>query len=170
VTARRWLRVFTLAGGAVALASFARADAPTGPDGQYGLFNQSTEVIPDQQTGLYWQRYPSTTAVYYANSFDVCASLSLATPGGSTGWRVPSYKELMTILDEVPHTEYEGGSLVQKFIDSHAFPGTQPAYYWTSSPYLQNINPNNAYAIDFGTGSPNQLGTGNQAYVRCVHD
>jgi hypothetical protein len=168
VIARRWLRVCTVAGGAIVLTSFARADAPTGQDGQYNLFNLNSDVIQDVQTGLYWQRYASTTAVDYASSFGVCASLSLDTM--TTGWRVPSYKELMTLVDEVPHTEYEGGSLVYKAIDSHAFPGTATTNpYWTSSPYVSQSN--SAYVINFRTGVPTYADMSSAGYfVRCVHD
>jgi hypothetical protein len=164
VSARRWLRVSTLAGGAVVLASVARADAPLD---QYGLFNLNSDVIQDVHTGLQWQRYASTTPVTYDGSFAVCSSLSLDTL--TTGWRVPSYKELMTLVDEEPHTEYENGALVEKAIDPNAFPGMAvDNSYWTSS--LFPAQSGYAYVINFRTGIPQGDDASFSHYVRCVHD
>jgi hypothetical protein len=163
----RWIRVVVASGGVFALASLARADAP--PD-QYGLFNSTYQAIQDVQTGLLWQRYPVTVSYTTALSFNdaatYCATLSL--DGNATGWRVPSYKELLTLVDEAPHVEYENGGLTTKWIDGNAFPGTavdEP--YWTSS--LYPLQSGYAYVVDFSTGIPVQAATGKQNYVRCVH-
>jgi hypothetical protein len=150
--------------GVVALSSLARADAP--PD-QYNLFNLNTVIIEDLNTGLHWQRYPSLTPVPWAGTFGVCDSVSLDTY--TTGWRVPSYKELLTLVDEVPHTEYENGALVQKAIDPNAFPGTAvDTPYWSSS--VPASQPTNGYAVNFHTGVPQLQDTLTSFYVRCVHD
>jgi hypothetical protein len=163
VSARLWLRV-TSAAAAVALSSLARADAP--PD-QYDLFNVNSDVIQDLYTDLYWQRYASSTPVPWARSFAVCESLSLGKY--PNGWRVPSYKELLTLVDEAPHTEYESGALVQKAIDPNAFPGTTvDTPYWTSS--MPASQPTNAYAVNFHTGVPQLQDALTSFYVRCVHD
>lgn len=160
---RVWLRV-TSAAGVVALASLARADAP---GDQYNLFNLNSDVIQDNWTGLRWQRYASTTPVPWAGTFGVCASLSLDTY--TTGWRVPSYKELLTLVDEAPHTEYENGALVQKAIDPNAFPRILvDTPYWTSS--ASAAQPGNAYSVNFHTGVPQIQDELNSLYVRCVHD
>jgi hypothetical protein len=155
----------TVGAGAVALASLARADAPSD---QYDFFNSNNDVIHDAQTGLYWQRYASSTTVTWDGAFTVCSSLSL--DAYTMGWRVPSYKELLTIVDEVPHTEYEGGGLVSKALDSHAFPGAEvvTAAYWTSSTYPADSG--SAYSVDFENGVPQQEVKSHLLYVRCVHD
>jgi hypothetical protein len=157
------MRVAVVAGSVVSLASFARADAPID---QYGLFDQTKQSIQDVRTGLYWQRYASTTPVLYAGAFTACSTLTL---DGVTTWRVPSYKELLTIVDEVPHEEYEGGQLVLKAIDSHAFPGTSTtsAYYSSS---LMPSSPGSAFAVSFHTGQALPQDVATTAYVRCVHD
>jgi len=163
VSGPRWLRVAVIAGGVISLASFARADAPIN---QYGLFDQTTPYILDQRTGLTWQRYASTTPVLYADAFAVCSALP---PDQGKVWRVPSYKELLTIVDEVPHEEYENGQLVLKAIDSHAFPGTAAGNpYWSSS--LMPSSPGYAFAVNFHTGAAVQQDVAFNGYVRCVHD
>ena len=160
----RWLRATVAATGVLALASLARADAP--PD-QYNLFNLNSDVIQDLWTGLSWQRYPPATSVTFDAAAAYCASLSLDTM--TTGWRVPSYKELLTIVDEAPHVEYEGAQLVQKAIDGNAFPGAAvDVPYWTSS--LYPAAKNNAYVVDFGNGGvPGPDAIVHSDYVRCVH-
>jgi hypothetical protein len=164
VTARRRLRATLAAGAVVALTTLARADAPMD---QYDLFNGSSDVIEDQRTGLTWQRTASPTPVTQEGAFTVCASLSLDSL--TSGWRVPSYKELLTLVDEAPHTEYEDGQLVEKAIDPNAFPNIAVDHaYWTSSPYtLQGAS---AYTVSFDTGLPAFDETIHSNYVRCVHD
>ncbi len=159
----RWVRVSALA-GVVGLASLARADAP--PD-QYGLFNLDSDTIEDLRTGLFWQRYPSPATYDWKSTFGACANVALTLH--PSGWRVPSYKELMTIVDEAPHTEYEQGALVTKAIDPNAFPGTPvTSNYWTSSSFPGQ--PGSGYAIDFGTGLPQAQSKTQTLFVRCVHD
>jgi hypothetical protein len=168
----RSLRGAGAAGALLALASLAQADdnCPTcAPIDQYNLFNQNNEVIQDQWAKLVWQRTPPGTAVSFYEAEVYCSTLVLSTGSGpSTGWRLPSYKELMTIVDETPHVEYEGGQLVTKWIDGYAFPAAPVAQpYWTSSMYPAIAG--YAYAIDFGSGLPQQANTPSSNFVRCVH-
>src|ERR1700722_7009203 len=130
--ARRWSRATFGASAILVLVTLARADAPFD---QYNLFNLNSDVIQDQQTGLYWQRYPPTNGVNFDGAALYCGQLSLDT--FASGWRVPSYKELLTLVDESPHVEYENGTVVEKYIDGNAFPGTEvlSSSYWTSSAY-----------------------------------
>jgi hypothetical protein len=89
--------------------------------------------------------------------------------GSSSGWRLPSYKELMTIVDETPHVEYDtsSGQLVTKWIDGDAFPAALVApAYWTSS-----VAPGaaSAYSVDFHSGEPGLVDVTFPGLVRCVH-
>jgi hypothetical protein len=163
----RWLRVAGGATALLALATLARADTDAPPD-QYNLFNLNSQVIQDDWTLLVWQRYPPTTQVSFYDAEVYCANLMLPTgSGASTGWRLPSYKELMTLVDEAPHVEYDDGALITKWIDGDAFPGaTVTTPYWTSSPYP--VGSGDAYTIDFSTGLPDHQ-NGNSYLVRCVH-
>jgi len=162
------LRATLAASAVVALATLARADAP---GDQYNLFNLNSDVIQDLRTGLYWQRYPLTTGLSFDDAATQCGQISLDTL--TTGWRVPSYKELLTLVDESPHVEYEGGQLVVKWVDGDAFPGDLAApvlthAYWTSSAY-PGTPPGAAYSVNFHTGFPQAQDMGTTLYVRCVH-
>jgi hypothetical protein len=159
----RALRIAVGVAGLVALSSLALADAPID---QYDLFTPGTQAIDDLQTKLIWQRYPPAVPASYADAATACATLSIA---GFTGtWRLPSYKELLTLVDEQPHVEYENGGLVTKAIDSHAFPGAPSGVaYWTSSPIgaLEGY----VYGVNFGTGAGEiHNPASDMLYVRCV--
>jgi hypothetical protein len=166
VTAPVRLRAVLGLTGAVAVAVIARADAP---GDQYALFNMNVETIQDVRTHLVWQRLYN--AVPQQRNFQGAAAYcnTLTLPSYPAGWRVPSYKELLTIVDESPHIEYENGSLASKAIDQHAFPGTlTDAPYWTSSLYPKDLL--RAYVVDFRDGRPLSYSLTYTAYVRCVYD
>ncbi len=176
MSARTSPRAMLAAAGVVVIASIARADAPSGPGGQYGLFDSNNTVIYDEFTRLTWQRAVPPKEYVFGDAANYCAGLSLGSL--PSGWRLPSYKELLTIVDESPHPEYDPatGSLVYKAIDSHAFGVTllggsltpTSAPYWSSSPYL--AIPKSVYTVEFTTGATVPLLTGVSTLVRCVHD
>ena len=152
-------------GGVVLCATTALADAPSD---QYYTFNGFDTKITDRYTGLVWQREVVFSGSW-ADAQLYCATLNLPQ-SSDCGWRLPSYKELLTLVDESPHGEYDSGSgqYVQKWIDPHAFLGTPVNFpYWTSSPVAKS---NGAWIVDFsnGVGTTDSLNAGN--YARCVHD
>ena len=148
----------------VATVSLARADAP--PD-QYGLFNSGTVTIYDNYTKLTWQRVAPAATYSFVAAATYCQGLSLDS---YTGWRVPSYKELLTLVDENPHDEYENGALIPHAVDPNAFPQTAVENpYWTSSVVPASGSPNYGYAVSFGDGTGQQQLLTQQLYVRCVH-
>ena len=158
------LRILAAAAGVIALGSLARADAPAE---QYSPFDLKDRSIVDNKTGLRWQRY-AASQLSFAGAVAYCAGLSL--DGFVAGaWRIPSYKELLTLVDEFPHTEYPTGAPVEIAIDGHAFPAIAvQAPYWTSSPYPPLAG--SAYAVDFGTGAGQNAATASASLnVRCVH-
>jgi hypothetical protein len=150
--------------GLVAIVSLARADAP--PD-QYAFFNSATLTIADNYTKLVWQRTAPSGPFQFGQAATYCQGLSL---DGYVDWRVPSYKELLTLVDEHPHFEYENGALVPHAIDPNAFPGTAVGTpYWTSSYYPEDPTQSSAYSIDFRSGQAFQTTLTQGLYVRCVH-
>lgn len=91
------------------------AAAPT------GRFVVSAQTVRDTRTGLVWQRAEGTTGMTYADAVAFCGGLTL---DGQSGWRLPRYKELMTLVD--PREAL--------FLDPTAFPATTTSNYWTSTP------------------------------------
>ncbi len=128
------------------------------PPGQYGLFSGQDRRITDLKTGLVWERSVSPAPINFATAQGTCTG----------GTRLPTMKELLTLIDEEPHRKYDTtiNANVEKFIDPQAFGAETPTdrAYWTSS--MQG--PNRAWTVDFGTGETVPEGVDAKAYVRCV--
>ena len=106
--------------GLLAVALYASTAMANAPYDQYAMFDQTSSTIQDVQTMLIWQRQ-----VVHADSWQgaqaYCDTLNLSQMMSyDCGWRVPSYKELLTLVDENPHGEYDIGSgkYLMKWIDS----------------------------------------------------
>jgi hypothetical protein len=144
----------------VAIALPVRADDPPGaPPDQYAFFDQSSTVIRDNKTGLAWTRSVSANVVSFAVAQTTCAGKS----------RLPTLKELLTLVDEQPHLDYDEsqGKTVTRMIDPQAFDASTPidVPYWTSS-----MTPDgNVWTVDFSTGKTiAALKSADSRYVRCV--
>lgn len=80
---------------------------------------------------------------------------------------MPSIKELLTILDEEPHTEYEFSKVVSKMIDALAFPDTPVDLpYWSST--LVPGTADKYWTLSFKTGLMEARLKTDKAYARCV--
>jgi len=100
--------------------SAAHADAPAG---RYVITGDGTTngTVYDTKTKLTWQQNPPTTQRNWTDAKSYCTGLSLS----GTGWRLPTVKELMTIVDF---------SRQSPAVDTAAFPGFVVGYFWSSSP------------------------------------
>lgn len=141
----------------------ASADAPPG---QYALFSPQSQAIYDSQTKLRWQRFITDSPKLQSDAAGLCAS----TPSLPTA-RLPTYRELLTLVDEDGHAEWDpsadGGASTLRYIDRNAFPATPAAAFWTMSPGASG----GFKVVDFGTGETRDLvGPGANAYYRCVSD
>ncbi len=118
------------------------------PAGRYTYPAPGT--VYDTKTKLTWQQLPTSRSLNFLEAKDYCSGLG-ATLGG-TGWRLPTSKELQTIVDESRSTPA---------IDPTAFPGTPSNYFYTSG----------SLVVDFLTGaahSPSTIPNSQAANVRCV--
>ena len=122
--------------GVTLFALFASANAP--PD-QYVSFSPGTPTIFDKQTGLTWQRFVTQAQTTQSNI--ACTN----------GMRLPTYRELLTLVDEDPHDEWDpdAAQATPRFIDPNAFPGTPGGAFWSMSP---NATTGTTKGVDFSTG------------------
>ncbi len=99
------------------------------------FFDNGNGTVTDNSTGLLWQKCPgglsgsncSTGQREYRNwegAISYCESLTL---GGSTTWRLPNIKEILSIA-EWSNRDY-----------SAYFPGTYYGF-WSSTTYLDDYN------------------------------
>jgi hypothetical protein len=136
-----------VAGFVAGLTVSAYADAPAG---RYTITNGT---VYDTKTKLTWQQAVPSTKYAWADAKTYCSGLSLA----GTGWRLPTAKELQTIVDE---------SRMSPSIDPTAFPSTPSDYFWSSSPLAGSSSL--AWYVYFSYGNPGS-GVVSGAYsVRCV--
>jgi hypothetical protein len=130
--------------------------------------NGDDGTVTDDNTGLIWQKLQDNTpynwyqatgtyhATYNSTSQNVCSALSLA---GHSDWRLPSKKELITLVDY--SVGYPG-----PMINTAYFPGTKSDSYWTSPTYAGYTS--NAWAVYFDQGGVGFTAKSSNHFVRCV--
>lgn len=141
----------------VSLVLFAAPVLADAPIGQYAQFLKDDPTIKDTKTFLEWDR----------KSLREKKSFVAATTSCSSFGRLLTVKELLTLVDEEPHQEYEFGKTVVKTIDQNAFGQytAEDAPYWTSTP---TGNANERWGVSFKDGTMVRLPEGQQFYTRCL--
>jgi formylglycine-generating enzyme required for sulfatase activity len=122
------------------------------PAGRYAVANGT---VYDSQTRLTWQQGIPATMFTMANAAAYCGGLS-ATLAGT--WRVPTVKELQTIVD---YSKVTG-----PMIDSNAFSGTPSARFWSMSGVADNSS--YEWYVSFADGTTSSDANSKSYYVRCV--
>jgi len=118
-------------------------------------------TVHDDGMGLQWQREAGAweSRRTFADAIEFCEQLELA---GHTDWRLPSIKELLTIVD---YTVMTGPK-----IDLAAFVQHDGALHlWSSSPYAYKYNEfQHAWYVDFAAGKCDTTSSFFENGVRCV--
>ena len=130
-----------------------RAAAPA------GHYTVNGATVTDNKTKLVWQQTPAPTVMTWADAKSYCAGAAVSAALGGTGWRLPTVKELQSLVD---YSVASGGPT----IDSTYFPNTPATYYWSTS----LINTSDVACVDFTDAKTYgySSGGGNTAEVRCV--
>lgn len=149
--ARKWILVV---GIVLAIMSSRNSDgaAPA------GRFTATNGTVTDTKTGLTWQQSSSATGYTWGAGMTYCSSNTASLPG--TGWRLPSVKELQSIVDF---------RVRNPAIDSTFFMGTyaDTGEYWSST-LMVNLQAE-AWTIVFGSlGNLSWEPVTSSHYVRCV--
>jgi hypothetical protein len=141
----------------------APSEPAVAPPNQYS--SDADGEVRDNYTGLVWQQGSSETGMSFEAAADYCAGLDL---GGET-WRLPSIRELATLVDE---------ARVAPAINVTLFPNTKYGsksnnWYWAS--HHQRGSSSAAWAINFDDGftgfNAGASGAWNywtSAFVKCV--
>ena len=139
------------------------------PDGRhpqrpYDTFGRDAALIRDGATNLVWLRALAASSATHAEAQALCAAA--AQDGG--GFRLPRYRELASLVDDVPHAVFLPGEgrVVQRAIDPDAFPDTPDVAFWASDGPA--ASPAVRWTVDFRDGSSARSGVGARHAVRCV--
>jgi hypothetical protein len=119
-------------------------------------------VVYDRARDVFWER-EAGPEVLIADALSYCANLSVG--GADSGWRIPTYEELSTILYKAGGLHAGQAPYCTPAIDQAAFPSTSIDYYWTAD--VGNPRPKAIYFLD---GRDHRLFSDIPATVRCVHD
>ena len=119
------------------------------------FIDNSDGTVTDINTGLMWQQATALGTYTWKQALAYCDNMNLA---GHTDWRLPTSKELHSIVD---NSHYDPA------IDTVFFPDTQASPYWSSGTYA--TSPGNAWDVDFYGGYVNNNhGKAFQGHVRSV--
>jgi hypothetical protein len=142
---------------AAALLALASPCLAAAPADRYTVSVDALTVL-DNGTGRTWQRGVSASTCSWADAKTYCQGLNSSSFGGlSSGWRLPTVKELQSLLDIRAYNPA---------IDTTAFPGTASDYFWSSSPYATPTG--YAWVVDFDGGSTTYSDASYTGRVRCV--
>lgn len=125
------------------------------------LADFNNEAVLDRETGLVWEKAPST-GIYPWSIEGGTAALFCADKivGVRKGWRLPSIVELTSLID--PSIALPGPALPL----GHPFTNIQAAsYYWSATTVA--AFPDRAWLVNF-SGGVNHDGKRGSAYVWCV--
>jgi hypothetical protein len=134
------------------VATVATPSLANAPPGQYAV---ATATVTDTKTELVWQRAEDGGLYTWLEAKSHCASLNPISFGGFTGWRLPTMKEVQTIVEDGPNPT----------IDT-SFTGTKSEFYWTTTPSVQA--PSKAFVMAFDYGYTDTLPQVEPHRVRCV--
>ena len=110
-------------------------------------------AVKDTATQLTWQRTEPQDVYAFDAAGKYCGELDL----GGKGWRLPTIKELQTLIDETRS---------MPAIDGAAFPKTATDFYWTASAVAGSEG--QAWAVSFRFGFDGAFEAKTKQHVRCV--
>ncbi len=119
-------------------------------DSPYSIGGDSAH---DERTGLTWQRSAAHDNYAWQDAKTLCSKLD----SGGGGWRLPSLRELLTVVD-LNHFD--------PAVDASVFPGTSSELFWSSTPSLAPAG--TAWGVNFTRGGSAAAPVSTKAHVRCA--
>lgn len=141
----------------LSLSQSGRAYAAGAPAGR---FSAADGVVTDNKTGLVWQQVAPRGIFTLSAAVTYCDGAGTFLPG--TGWRLPTIKELQSIVDDrVPSP----GPMIDPIF---MFAPTLATFvYWSSTPYVGQPT-TIAWSVAFDIGATSAAPVSMGLTARCV--
>ena len=122
-----------------------------------GMLSASSAVVKDTRNGIYWEDTPASakSSEDWKDARRRCERLQL---DGMTGWRLPTFEELLSIVD---YAKSRPAVIAP-------FEYTAEESYWSATPFSANFD--RAWTIDFRTGETYYSYKRTNHAVRCVKE
>ena len=104
----------------------------------------NTDAVLDRETGLVWERKPSTQNMAWSNARLFCAQKAV---GGRGGWRLPSFSELASLVDPSVTSNFP------RIPKGHPFLDVRPDKYWSATLFADQPGFALAVLFNFVSGS-----------------
>jgi len=122
-------------------------------------------MVRDNITGLTWEIKTSDDSIHdktkiynWEDAINIgIASMNTMVFGGFSDWRLPTSKELESLVDRDTY---------DPAINYYLFPNTVSSYYWSSTTYANNTN--KAWCVGFYDGYVSNCHKSYTRYVRAV--
>ena len=118
------------------------------------LSNFASAAVLDRETGLVWEKVPSTSFFNWLNASIHCVQLNL---GGRKGWRLPTIQELASLVDPTAFNP--------SLPSGHPFT-VQSSVYWSATTVANNSAV--AWVVDFNNGLVGSLDRSFSGLAWCV--
>ena len=105
------------------------------------LSNFNSGAVLDRNTGLVWEKSPSTASTAWNGARSTCINKNV---GGQRGFRLPSIVELNSLVD--PSVAFPGPTLPP----GHPFLNVPAENYWSAT--TSAASPTLAWGVGFGQG------------------
>ena len=111
--------------GGLCLADYGLEVAPTAAAQRFTVLAAlNNEAIRDNETGLVWEKSPSSAALTWDEAHGSCMAKNIS---GKRAWRLPSSLELASLLD---HSVAAPGPALPP---DHPFRNVRSSYYWSAT-------------------------------------
>ena len=107
------------------------------------LSNMGGNAVLDRETGLVWEKSPSTSTAIWVAAQGHCNQLIVAN---RIGWRLPTLQELASLVD--PSVAFPGPALPA----GHPFTNVQQNFYWSATT-RSTTNDGEAWGVFFSDGA-----------------
>lgn len=110
-------------------------------------------AVLDHETGLVWEKSPSTTSESWVSAESHCFSKKV---GGRRGWHLPTVSQLASLVDNT--------QVNPSLPSGHPFSNVKSRWYWSST----TVNYAGAWGVGFGNGGVGHAREDNDGFGWCV--